>query len=428
MNGSRKSPAGRLARIADELRTSLWLWPALAGLLGAVAAEFLVRLDRSLDGDTPGRLTYGGDADAAQAVLSTIAGASMTVLGVTISLTLAVLALAAQGYTPRVLTRFMRDRGVQAVVASLIGTFTFSLGALRLVRDDQVPGITVNVAVLAALASLGILIGFFHHLASEIRVERVIAGAWADSLPAIGGLAPLGGDPGAGEVVLGPPSADVRAGRTGRVLWVDEGAVMGVARACGSTVVVIPPVGGFICEGETVARCHGGRPPGESERAAVTGAVQVGTQRTHAGDISYGLRQLTDIALRALSPGVNDSTTAHEAILRAGDLLRRLADRDLGLRLRDADGALLLVRERPDWDDLVGLCIDQVAAGAEGQADAATMLVLLDTLTRVAAATNDPERLGVLRGRARRILDGARRSLPEPRDLERVEQAAKALS
>jgi uncharacterized membrane protein len=409
------------------MRTSLWLWPALAGLAGAVAAEFLVRLDRSLEGDTPGRLGFGGDADAAQAVLATIAGASMTVLGVTISLTLAVLALAAQGYTPRVLTRFMRDRGVQAVVASLIGTFTFSLGALRLVSDDQVPGITVNVAVLLALASLGILIGFFHHLASEIRVERVIAGAWSDALPAIGGLTPLGGDAEKGMVTLEPAAADIPAGRTGRVVWVDEGALMGVARACGSVIVVVPPVGGFICEGETLARSHGGRPPGAAERAAMAGAVRLGTQRTHAGDLSYGLRQLTDIALRALSPGVNDSTTAHEAILRAGDLLRRMADRDLGLRLRDADGALLLVRDGPDWEDLVGLCVDQLAAGAEAQADAATMLVLLDALTRVAAATNDPQRLSVLRDRARRIRDGARRSLTEPRELERVEHAARAL-
>jgi uncharacterized membrane protein len=410
------------------MRTSLWLWPALAGLAGAVAAEALVRLDTALDEDLPDRLAFGGDADAAQAVLSTIAGASMTVLGVTISLTLAVLALAAQGYTPRVLTRFMRDRGVQAVVASLIGTFTFSLGALRLVREDQVPGITVNVAVVLALASLGILIGFFHHLASEIRVERVIAGAWADSLPAIGALAPLGTGADRGAVVMPPPVAEARAARTGRVVSIDEAALMGVGRDCSAVIAVVPPVGGFVCEGEPVARCHGGRPPSDAERAALADAVRIGTQRTHAADVAYGLRQLTDIALRALSPGVNDSTTAHEAILRSGDLLRRIADRDLGLRMRDADGNLALVRDRPDWEDLVGLCVDQLAAGAEGQADAATMLVLVDSLTRVATATKDPQRLGVLRDRAQRVRDGARRSLTEPRDVERVERAAAALT
>lgn len=177
-----------------------------------------------------------------------------------------------------------------------------------------------------------------------------------------------------------------------------------------------------------VARVHGGSAPGDDELAAIGAAVRVGTQRTHAGDLSYDLRQLTDIALRALSPGVNDSTTAHEAIMRAGDLLRRLADRDLGLRVRGADGELLVMRERPDWDDLVGLCADQVAAGAEAQADAATMLVLLDALTRVAAATGDPQRLAVLRDRARRVRDGAVRSLTEARELERVRRAAQALT
>lgn len=421
--------AGHLARLADRMRSSLWLWPTLAGLSGAAAVEILVRMDRSIsDEGRLGRLVFGGDADAARAVLSTIAGASMTVLGVTISLTLAVIALAAQGYTPRVLTRFMRDRGIQAVMASLIATFTFSLGALRLVREDEVPGITVNVAVLAALASLGILIGFFHHLASEIRVERVIAGAWADALPTIGRLAPIGADAHPGDVAVAPPAAQARARRTGRVVWVDEASLMRVARDCGAVIVVPAPVGGFICEGEVVARVHGGRVPAEDEIEAIGGAVRIGTQRTHAGDLSYGLRQLTDIALRALSPGVNDSTTAHEAIMRAGDLLRRLADRDLGLRMRDDDGELLVMRERPDWDDLVGLCIDQIAAGAETQADAATMVALLDSLTRVAAATGDPRRLAVLRDRARRVLDGAVRSLSEERELERVRRAAQALA
>jgi uncharacterized membrane protein len=421
--------AGRFARLADRVRTSLWFWPALAGVVSAAAAEILVRVDRALTVDGRiGELTFGGDADAARTVLSTVAGASMTVLGVTISITLAVLTLAAQGYTPRVLSRFMRDRGVQAVVASLIATFTFSLGALRLVRVDDVPGITVNVAVLAALAALGVLIGFFHHLASEIRVERVIAGAWADALPVIDRLGSLARGPLAEDVVVQPVAAEARARLTGRVVWIDERELMRIADDCGSVIVVVAPVGEFICEGETVARSHGGRPPSDDELGAIADAVQIGTQRTHASDLSYGLRQITDIALRALSPSLNDSTTAHEAILRAADLLRRLADRDLGMRMRDDDGALLMMRDRPDWEDIVGLCVDQLSAEAEAQADAATMLVLLDALNRVAAETTDPGRLAVLRDRARRLRDGARRSLTEPRELERVEAAARTLA
>lgn len=417
---------GRLARLLDDLRGRLWLWPTVAGVLALVLAESTVRVERALADDGYWRrLAFGGDADAARAVLSTIAGAAMTVLGVTISLTLAVLALAAQGYTPRVLGRFMRDRGVQAMVASLIATFTFSLGALRLVRETEVPGVAVNIAVLLALASLGVLIGFFHHLASEIRVERVIAGAWADALTAVAALPPHASP--APRPPDGTPATLVRATQTGRLVWVDRRALAGTARDLDAVVVVPAAVGDFVSEGEVVARVIGPRAPDDGQIASMAGAMRYGTQRTHALDPAYGLRQLVDIALRALSPGVNDSTTGHEALLRAADLLRRLADRDLGPAEIDDDGVTRVLSERPPWDDLVGLVVDQAAADAEAQSDAATIVLLLRALDRVAAAVHDPERLEVLRDRARRLRDGAHRAIAEPRELERVDAAASAL-
>lgn len=414
------------------MRERLWVVPGLLAILAAIAAELLVRLDRLLDEENARPLwVFSGNADAARSVLSTIATATMTVLGVTLSITLAVLALTAQGYSPRALRRFVRDRVIQAVIGGFVGAFVFALVALRLVREDEVPGITVNVAVLLALAVLGLLVAFFHHMANEIHVERLIEAIWTEARAAIEStLRPLGSGDEGDDPSWPPPGsvvATARARRTGRVCRIDDDALADVARATGGTVAVLPGPGDLVSEGEAVARLHGGRAPEQTEIDRLCAAVGLGTRRTMTQDVAFGLRQLSDIALRALSPGVNDPTTAEEAILRSADLLRRLSDLRLGTRVVDADGVTLVVRTRPGWDELVGVAFDQCAAAAEGQADAATMRVLLDAVGRVLAATTAPDRREALRGRARRIRDGARRSLAEPSELRRVEAAAAAL-
>jgi uncharacterized membrane protein len=420
----------RIRRAVDVTRERLWIVPAAAAVLAAVAADLLVRLDRSLneDGGSPAWI-FGGTADAARSVLSTIATATMTVLGVTLSITLAVYALTAQGYSPRALRRFVRDALTQAVVGGFVGAFVFALVALREVREDDVPGVTVNVAVLLTFAVLGLLIAFFHHMASEIRVERLVEAIWeetrvaAERLPA--------GDP----TDRPPPELDaganggvVRASATGRIRWFDDEDLAAVAAATGGTALVLRAPGEMVHEGEPLVSLVGGRGPTDDEVARVRRAVTVGTQRTVAKDVAFGLRQLTDIALRALSPGVNDPSTAEEAILRSADLLRRLADRRLGAVVLDDDGRSLVVRERPTWDDMIGLAFDQCTAAAEAQADAATMRVLLDAIGRVFTAARAPDRLEVLRARARRVRDGARRALPDSAELARVEALAARLS
>lgn len=421
---------GRWVRLGDGLRERLWFWPALLGILAAVAAEALVRADRALEaGGSRPPWVFSGNADAARAVLGAIATATMTVLGVTLSITLAVLVLTAQGYSPRALRRFMRDRVIQAVIAGFLATFVFALVALRLVREDQVPGITVNVAVVLGFVVLGLLVVFFHHMASEIRVERLIEAIWQETRDTIPRTLP---ESHAGS---GPPTepgeplvASAPAAGTGRIRWIDDAALAEVARESGGTAVVRPAPGDFVAEGEPVIRMLGGDPLAPAQRERLTAAVMLGTQRSMSQDVAFGLRQLTDVALRALSPGINDPTTAHEAILRQADLLRRMADRRLGSSVVDDDGRPLVLRDRPSWDDLVGLAFDQCAREAESRADAATMLVLLDALARVFVATDAPDRLPSLRRRARRIRDGAHRCLPDPDDLAAVEHAAAPLA
>lgn len=411
------------ARLRESVRERLWFWPAVTAVLAAAAAEVLVRLDRSLDEQNARPLwVFSGTADAARAVLSTIASATMTVLGVTLTITLAVLALTAQGYSPRVLRRFMRDRVITAVIAGFTGSFVFALVALRLVREEEVPGVTVNVAALLAFASVFLLVWFFHHLASEIRVERLIESVWGETREAIDAYLPEGR--GEGVPPTGAPGTPVGAARSGRLRRVDGGTLVEVAEACGVDVVVVARPGDYVNAGAPVAEVRGGPALDDEARTRIAAALDVGPERALGEDVRFGFRQLSDIALRALSPGVNDSTTAWEAVMRSADLLRRLSGRRLGAT-EAGEGRVSLAG--PGWDEYVELAFDQVATQAEAQADAATARVLLDAIGRVLAATDDPGRMEVLHDRARRVRDGARRAVTEPGELARVETAADAI-
>jgi uncharacterized membrane protein len=417
----------RVHRSLDRLRERLWFWPLVSAILAVAAAEALVRIDRALDDrDAKPVWVFGGDAGAARDVLSAIASATMTVLGVTLSITLAVLALTGQGYSPRTIRRFIRDPLVQTVIAGFVGTFVFALVALRLVRADQVPGITVNVAVALAFVAVALLIAFFHHMATEIRVERLIDAVWGETRAAID--ATLGGRAAGGTPSPdGTPAALGHATRSGRVHLIDDRRLADLARDAGATIVVVPGPGDFVIEGEVVVRVHGEPATAARIASSAVDAVELGVRRSMAQDVAFGIDQLTDIALRALSPGVNDPTTAEEALLRSADLLCRLADRELATRVV-ADGRPLVLRSRPTWEDMVGRAFDQAAAQAEAQADVATSLVLIDALGRIVAATDDPVRVEVLRARVRRVRDGARRAVAEPTELSRVEEAAAALA
>lgn len=413
----------------ESVRGSLWLWPTATGVLGLAAAEAMVRLDRALDGDDSLPFwVFSGDADAARSVLSTIATATMSVLGVTLSITLAVLALTAQSYSPRVIRRFLRDRVVQAVTATFVGTFAYALTALRLVRTDSVPGATVSLSVLLAFSTLALLVVFFHHLASQIQAEQIVESVTKETAGVIAGGATraLGGSsapPAPLAVIDAATATPIAARRSGRLAHVDEAALAALARATGATVAIVPLPGDYVAAGEVVARLVGGRAPRPEEIERATGAITLGRQRILAEDVAFGISQLADVALRALSPSLNDPTTAEEALLRAGALLRGLADRELVAGVVE-DGRPLVVRPQPSFGALVELAFARVRRTVEPQGDAATLLVLLDALGRILAVTRDPGRIAVLRDHARLVVGSARRGISEPADLARVEAAA----
>jgi len=281
------------------------------------------------------RFLFGGTADSAARILSTTAMAILTVTGVIFSITMLVLQQASQQLSPRALRTFLRDPGTQVVLGTFIGTFLYSLLVLRQVRtaeggEEFVPSLSMAVGMVLVLASLALFIYFINHVAQSIRPSTVIgriAGETRDAIAHVCGNE--GGNGNSHRAPLSRPTDQharliTRKGAGGVVTRIDYARLEAIARDSGCTIEIVPVVGDFVREGGEVARLWG---PGEDiDDQAILGGVGVNAERSMEQDPAFGFRQLVDIGERALSPGVNDPTTAVQVLDRIHDLLGRLVD------------------------------------------------------------------------------------------------------
>ncbi|MFE0090410.1 DUF2254 domain-containing protein [Streptomyces sp. NPDC058991] len=393
--------------MSERLRAQLWPLPTLGVALAIVAGVGLPLLDGLTQHDMPSWLRaylFGGSPDAARSVLAAIAGSMITVTALTFSLTVVTLQLASSQFSPRLLRTFTADRYVQATLALFLATFTFALTVLRTVRtgdDGQtgfVPQTSVTVAFVLTLASVLALVLFLSHLAREIRIESMMSSVLSAADRTIHRLLPeepdLSGEPSArGDSAAAPPeppanALTLAAGASGFLTSVDEAALLKAAVEADALVRIDRPPGSSLIAGTPVGAAwpRTGEPftPDTRARLAeeVPHAVRTGAERTDLQDVAFGLRQLTDIAAKALSPGINDPTTAVHALSHSSALLCELARRDLGPRLlRDEHRQIRVVLCRPDLQDLLDLAVDQpLRYGAAEPAVLARIAMLLREL------------------------------------------------
>ncbi len=391
---------GSLSRIRDMVRTQLWPLPAIGVVIAAIAGVLLPQLDEVVDGDLPPSVTdylFGGGATAARAVLEAIAGSLITVTSLTFSLTVVTLQLASSQFSPRLLRTFTSDRFVQATLALFLGTFTYALTVLRTVRtaaDDQelfVPQMAVSVAYLLALASVLGLVLFLAHLAREIRVETMLVKVHNDASDTVARvLESLSeSDPPGALPDPAVSSEPIMADSSGLLVHADEPAMLKAATDADAVVSIDHPVGSSVVAGTPIGLTWtvSGRPfeadQLEQLRKRCAKAVVTGNERTAAEDVGFGLRQLTDVAIRALSPGINDPTTAVHALGHSAALLCELAERDLGPRVvRDEERTIRVVMHRPTFGGLLDMAVAQPRRyGAAEPAVLGRLLRLLDELT-----------------------------------------------
>jgi uncharacterized membrane protein len=396
----------RLKVALDRLRGRLWFIPAIGVIVAAVLAWVLVAIDRSLADDFNAFFIFGGGPESARAILSTIAAAMLTFTGLVFSITMLVLQLASSQLSPRVTRTFLRDRANQVVLAIFVATFVYALLVLREVRSvDEgafVPALAVWWAFALLIASVGAFIFYIDHMAQSMRVETVVDQVATETRDAIercfpqaaGSLPPVDLPvPDAVDIVLA-------GDRPGTLQAIDSAKLEAIAMEALTVLEVVAVVGDFVPSESPLVRVRGTGPVDHDD---VRSAITLGPERSMEQDPAFGLRQLVDIALRALSPGTNDPTTAAMAVDAIHDLLRRLGQRAIpGSQRVGPDGALRLMIPGRTWEDYVYLASDEVIDyGASSSQTVTALRLMLDDLE----ATVDDERRPIVRRQRDRLPD-----------------------
>ena len=397
----------RLRVITDAFRTQLWPLPAAAVVVALAAGVVLPRLDARLDDALPDAVTaylFGGGAEAARSALVAVTGSLITVTALTFSLTVVTLQLASTAFSPRLLRTFMSDRVVVGTLALFLATFVYALTVLRLVRTNTVgqpefvPQLSVTVAYALAVISVLALVGFLSHLVRAIRVETILRNVHLEASETVQANLPPRDQPDPQGLPPHVPAdaVELMADSSGFLTSIDQEALLDAATNADASISIDREPGSSLVAGTPVGRLWS-REAGNPLRAqrlaqlqdAAAKALDTEFERTAAQDIGYGLRLLTDVAVKALSPGVNDPTTAVHALGHISALLCELAAHDPGQRvLTDEQGRVLVVLTGPDLGDLLDLAVAQPRR--YGAADPAVLARLFTLLRELAWSTHQP--------------------------------------
>ena len=421
---------------SDALRTNLWLVPGIEVLTAIALFAGTTSLDRAAyrgDFGLPSWVIIGS-ADAAQQILTAIATAVITVVGVVFSIILVTLTLASTQFGPRMLRNFIRDRGTQLTLGTFVATFVYAVLVLVSIgpgpHGSFVPHIGVTVTLALMVAALGVLIYFIHHTATSIQLPQVIASIARDLSEAIdvqgGYRARLGL---AGDRESGPSSAEliarmeagggvVRAPASGYLQFIRHRVLVQFAAEADAIIALDYRPGHFLVQGHPFARVW---PPEAAARVshALGRAHITGPNRTLTQDISFGIDQLVEIAIRALSRAVNDTFTALTCIDWLGESLCKITVRWSPARVhRDSDGFIRVITAEPSHERLVQRAFEKIRQASQGMP--AVMIRQLDALVKIVTDTTSAGQRQVLLDQGAMILRASERSVPEKADRDDI--------
>ncbi len=309
----------RLRALRESVRTGLWAVPAMCVLLALGLAQALVAVDRRLQRGGSRAWTFGAGPDGAREVLSAITTSMITFTGLVFSITIVVLQLTSSQFSPRVLRTFLRDRVTQLALGVFVATFVYAVMVLRTVRGTSdeafVPALATTVGLALLLASVAMFVAYIHHVATTIQVSSIIDRIGRDTRAAIDRRHPAGGDrppATAGSRSTVGARAVLPAPRAGVLVRLDEPALVQLAAEADVVLRVRLRLGEHVPEGGPLLEVTGDAQRLDAE--TVLRAVRLARNRTLEQDVAFGFRQLVDIADRALSPGINDPTTAVQVL------------------------------------------------------------------------------------------------------------------
>ncbi len=417
----------------EVLRTNLWLVPAIEVVAAVILFACTYALDRAAyDGvfKVPG-WAISGSPDVARTVLTAIAAAIITVVGVVFSIVIVALTLTSTQFGPRMLRNFIRDRGTQLTLGTFVATFVYAvltLGSVGQIGNGKfVPHISVTVTLALMVADLAVLIYFLHHIAIQIQLPQVIADIAADLQNAIelqAGDQSAGADAQLAGLLIANMDGEggsVASPRSGYLQYIEHQTLITIATDFDAVIHVRYRPGHFLVQGHPYATVW---PAEAAELVAkeLASAHVTGPYRTLAQDVSFGVDQLVEIGIRALSPAVNDTFTALTCIDWIGDSLRKVTGRWQPTRVyRDSAGVVRVIATETTWERLVRRAFEKVRQAGQGMP--AVMIRQLDALAKIMERTTTDAERQVLLEQAAMIERLSAGTVDEPSDRADVSRA-----
>ena len=434
---------GQFFRYWNRIRSGFWFLPTLMAIAAVALALVSVAVDEPLTEwlALNWGWTFTGGAEGASAVLGIIAGSMITIAGVVFSMTLIALSLAASQLGPRLLRTFMRDTTTQVVLGTFIATFLYCLLVLRTIRRAEevafVPHLSVALGVLFAVASVGVLIYFIHHVSMSTQANEIGARISKEVMERIDSLFPEHIGRGAPMIPTEPPDVSfleafdrdarpVGAAGDGYVQFIDGQALLALAMEEDLVVRLERRPGNYVVAGSPVALIWPGNRVTDQLSDHVRSLFVLGHQRTSDQDIEFGVNQLVEIAVRALSPGLNDPFTAITCVDQLGSVLCRLSTRAMPSHYRyDQQNQLRVIAPVNTFPEVTDAAFNQVRQ--YGRSSAAVTIRLLETIAVVAGFAHRPEDRSTLLRHAEMIVRGALEGLPEEQDRRTVQEHCQAV-
>ena len=437
------------AKLWSDIRASYWFTPTLMALAATGLAIGLIALDQSLGSDQAqyNHWLLANRPEGARALLAAIAGSMITVAGVTFSVTISAVAYATAQFGPRLLTNFMQDRGNQITLGTFIATFIYCLLILRTVRSAQeaasssdsalaqafVPQFAMLGAIGLALASVAVLIYFIHHVPASIHISNVAARIGDELKQQIEKVCPPCSVPDQHDVNHDANldysqlqerlqvATPVRADRDGYLQHVSKTDLLSLAAEHDLLLFVARQPGNFVIERRALVYVWPAVKLDQFIRERLSSCFAFGTQRTQAQDLMFLVQELVEIAVRALSPGINDPFTAINCMNWLGSAVSTLATRQAPLNYHyDSEKRLRLVMQTINFQQVA----DAVFHGLRPyvKRDINASLHMLKLIGEIAPDVREPEERDVLIRHAELLNQGCQEALDQEADRMTVEQ------
>ncbi|MBD1900414.1 DUF2254 domain-containing protein [Trichocoleus sp. DQ-A3] len=403
----------KLGKLWDSLHSSYWFVPTLMALSAIALAFGMLSLDRAAKSDPIESLgwIYTGGPDGVRTLLSAVASSMITVAGTAFSITIVALTLASSQFGPRLMRNFMQDTSNQVVLGTFIGTFIYCLLVLRTVRGEDydvfVPQISVTMGMVLAIASIGVLIYFIHHVSTSMQASHIIREVGRELDNVIDRLFPqkIGQGKSApeqrsvAEIPAGfeEEATPILAKESGYLQAIDDELLMKIATSKNLLLRLKYRPGKFIVEGSELVMIWPGERVNKKLTQQFNQAFIFGEQRTEQQDVEFPIDQLVEIAARALSPGINDPFTAIQCINQMTAALCRLAEKDFPSPYRyDKDNNLRAIANPVTFAELIDAAFNQIRQYSKS--DVAVKIRLLKAIALIATHTrNQKDRAALLR-------------------------------